>query len=86
MAILGALRNLSYGRANVANKMQIANDAGLPELSLLLKTTRQSEVMYMYMYVHYNCIVEFYTACTCTCNTRIDYSRVDFLVAIIFIG
>ena len=44
MAVLGALRNLSYGRANVENKMQIASDAGLPELSLVLKSTRQSEV------------------------------------------
>ena len=48
MAMLGALRNLSYGRANVENKLQIASDAGLPELSLLLKTTRHSEVKYMY--------------------------------------
>lgn len=42
--VLGALRNLSYGRANIDNKIQIANDAGLTEMTLLLKTTQHSEI------------------------------------------
>lgn len=44
MAILGALRNLSYGRVNVDNKRQIAGDTGLHELSFVLKTTGHAEV------------------------------------------
>ena len=44
LAVLNAIRNLSYGRANNDNKIQIANDTGLPGLSYLLRTTHHPEV------------------------------------------
>ena len=69
VAVLSTLRNLSYGRTNVENKLMIASDSGLPEMTLLLKTTPQPEVctcmerreiMYVCMYM-YMCV------CVCVC-------------------
>lgn len=45
LAVLGALRNLSYGRANNDNKIQIANDIGLPDMGAVLKSTQHAEVV-----------------------------------------
>lgn len=58
MAVLGALRNLSYGRVNVENKRLIAGDTGLPELSFVLKTTGHPEVC-MYTYVLHVMLVDY---------------------------
>ncbi|XP_019848880.1 PREDICTED: armadillo repeat protein deleted in velo-cardio-facial syndrome homolog isoform X3 [Amphimedon queenslandica] len=44
LAVLGALRNLSYGRANNESKSQIAQDAGLPNIVYLLRNNSQPEV------------------------------------------
>lgn len=44
VAVLGTLKNLSYGRANDENKMVIVAEKGLAELMVLLKTTRVPEV------------------------------------------
>ena len=44
LAVLGALRNMSFGRTNNENKLQIAEDSGLSELTSLLKITPHSEV------------------------------------------
>ena len=44
LAVLGALRNMSFGRTNNENKLQIADDTGLSELTSLLKVTPHSEV------------------------------------------
>ena len=44
IAVLGALRNLSYGRANEENKLQIAGEHGLPEIMLALQMSRVPEV------------------------------------------
>ena len=53
VAILGALRNLSYGRSNDENKLEIAGEHGLPELILSLKMSRVPEVSVcgVFMYV-----------------------------------
>ena len=59
--VLGALRNLSFGRINDENKLNIVREQGLEELTMALKMFRISEVpfvqsciytMYMYMYMH----------------------------------
>ncbi|XP_064385497.1 catenin delta-1-like isoform X2 [Halichondria panicea] len=44
MAVLGALRNLSFGRANDENKMEIAGEHGLAEILLALRMSRVAEV------------------------------------------
>lgn len=44
ISVLGALRNLSYGRSNDDNKADIAGDHGLQEVLLALKMCRASEV------------------------------------------
>ena len=44
ISILGALRNLSFGRSNDENKLVIANEHGLPEVMLALKMSRVAEV------------------------------------------
>ena len=44
IAVLGALRNLSFGRANDENKMEIAGEHGLAEILLALKMSRVVEV------------------------------------------
>ena len=44
IAVLGALRNLSFGRTNEANKLEIAGEHGLTEILLALKKSRVSEV------------------------------------------
>ena len=44
IAVLGTLKNVSYGRANDQNKMVIVEEKGLAELMILLKTTRIPEV------------------------------------------
>lgn len=44
LAVLGALRNMSYGRTNNENKLEIADDPGLSEITALLKATPHSEV------------------------------------------
>ena len=42
--ILGALRNLSFGRINDENKLMIVRERGLEELMRALKTSRVMEV------------------------------------------
>lgn len=44
IAVLGALRNLSFGRTNEQNKLEIAGDHGLTEILLALKKSRVAEV------------------------------------------
>lgn len=44
LAVLGALRNLSYGRANNESKIQIAHETGLPHIVYLLRNSSQPEV------------------------------------------
>ena len=44
IAVLGALRNLSFGRTNEANKLEIAGEHGLTEILLALKKSKVSEV------------------------------------------
>ena len=44
LAVLGALRNMSYGRTNNDSKVEIADDPGLGELTILLKITSHAEV------------------------------------------
>ena len=44
IAILGALRNLSFGRTNEQNKVEIAGEHGLTEILLALKKSRVAEV------------------------------------------
>ena len=44
IAVLGALRNLSFGRANDENKMEIAGEHGLAEILLALKMSQIVEV------------------------------------------
>ena len=44
ISVLGALRNLSFGRANDENKLEIAGEHGLAEVLLALKMSRVSEV------------------------------------------
>ena len=59
MPVLGALRNLSFGRSNDENKLQIVREQGLQELMLALKMSRITEVKkislsrYMYMYMYF---------------------------------
>ena len=42
--VLGALRNLSFGRINDENKLMIVREQGLEELVLSLRMTRITEV------------------------------------------
>ena len=44
MTVLGALKNLSYGRATDDNKQVIANDHNLTEIMMALKNSRVAEV------------------------------------------
>ena len=44
IAVLGALRNLSFGRTNEQNKLEIAGEHGLAEILLALKKSKVSEV------------------------------------------
>jgi hypothetical protein len=44
MPVLGALRNLSFGRSNDENKLMIVREQGLQELMLALKMSRITEV------------------------------------------
>ena len=44
ISVLGALRNLSYGRANNENKLEIAGEHGLAEILLALRMSRVAEV------------------------------------------
>lgn len=44
LAVLGALRNLSFGRMNDTNKMTISQDHGLHELVYQLRSSRSTEV------------------------------------------
>lgn len=44
IAVLGALKNLSYGRANNDNKMEISSNNGLPDMMVLLKCSPHPEV------------------------------------------
>ena len=44
ISVLGALRNLSFGRANDDNKLEIAGEHGLAEILLALKMSRVVEV------------------------------------------
>ena len=44
MPVLGALRNLSFGRINDENKLMIVREHGLEELTLALKMSRIMEV------------------------------------------
>ena len=44
LAVLGALRNMSYGRTSNESKVEIADDPGLGELTILLKITSHAEV------------------------------------------
>ena len=44
IAVLGALRNLSFGRTNEQNKLEIAGEHGLAEILLALKKSRVAEV------------------------------------------
>ena len=44
LCVLQALRNLSFGRANNENKLQIVGDAGLQEMMLLLKNSSNPTV------------------------------------------
>lgn len=46
VAVLGTMKNLSYGRANDENKMVIVAEKGLEELMNLLKATHVPEVTY----------------------------------------
>ena len=63
IAVLGALRNLSYGRANEENKLQIAGEHGLPEIMLALQMSRVPEVsVYMCM-----CMCVYIILCVCVC-------------------
>ena len=42
--MLGALRNLSFGRSNEENKLEIAGEHGLSEIMLALGMSRVPEV------------------------------------------
>ena len=44
LSVLGALRNLSYGRSNEENRLEIAGEHGLSEIMLALKMSRVPEV------------------------------------------
>ena len=44
MPVLGALRNLSFGRINDENKVMIVREQGLEELMRALKVSRVMEV------------------------------------------
>lgn len=44
MPVLGALRNLSFGRSNDENKLMMVREQGLQELTLALKIRRLTEV------------------------------------------
>lgn len=44
ITVLGALKNLSYGRVTDQNKQVIANDHNLMEIMIALKNSRVSEV------------------------------------------
>ena len=44
MSVLGALKNLSYGRTNDENRQMIVTEHGLPELLLALKNSTANEV------------------------------------------
>lgn len=46
MPVLGALRNLSFGRSNDENKLMMVREQGLQELMLALKMSRIMEVEY----------------------------------------
>ena len=61
MSVLGALRNLSYGRSNEDNKLEIAGEHGLSEIMLALRMSRVPEVSYVRVYV---CMY----VCVCVCG------------------
>ena len=44
LSVLGALQNLSYGRSNEENRLEIAGEHGLSEIMLALKMSRVPEV------------------------------------------
>ena len=44
VSVLGALRNLSFGRSNEENKLEIAGEHGLSEIMLALRMSRVPEV------------------------------------------
>ena len=56
--MLGALRNLSYGRSNEENKLEIAGEHGLSEIMLALRMSRVPEVSFVRVCV---CV------CVCVC-------------------
>jgi len=71
IAVLGALRNLSYRRANKESKLQIAGDHGLPEIMLALQMSRVPEMsVYVCAYV---CVcnvcmcMSYVCVCRCVC-------------------
>ena len=72
LAVLGALRNLSFGRTNDTNKVTIAQDHGLLELIYQLRSSRSTEVRELVTGVLWNlssCEVSegrclFWTMCT----------------------
>ena len=43
-AVLGARRNLSFGRASNANKLEIATELGLRDIAFALHRARSEEV------------------------------------------
>ena len=47
MPVLGALRNLSFGRINDENKLMIVREQGLEELMVALKIARVMEVSWL---------------------------------------
>ena len=48
MPVLGAMRNLSFGRVNDENKLMIVREKGLEELMMALKMSRVMEVRICY--------------------------------------
>ena len=78
IAVLGALRNLSFGRTNEANKLEIAREHGLTEILLALKKSKVSEVRELLTSELWSlsssqvglCIAECVYVVTCTCMLR----------------
>ena len=67
IAVLGALQNLSYGRANKENKLQITGEHGLPEIMLALRMSRVPEVSVCVMCVYVCVCVHMYVCMWCVC-------------------
>ena len=65
IAVLGALRNLSFGRTNEQNRLEIAGEHGLTEILLALRKSRVAEVRELLTSVMWNLSSCEVHACVC---------------------